>query len=66
MIEKRGEERSSICVRACVHDVRRVSSSRSQLFSTGIFSPAVPTINMFSAGGGALSLVLEADDFGFT
>ena len=51
---------------ACAHDVRRVSSGRSQLFSTGMFSPAVHTINMFSTGGGSLSLVLEADDFGFT
>ena len=65
LFEKRGEDKARYVYGLCAHDVRRVSSGRSQLFSTGIFSPAVHTIIMFSTGGGSLSLLLEADNFGF-
>ncbi len=66
MLEKKGAGKTRYVHGSCVHRIRRVSSGRFQFFVAGYFPPAVHTIVMFSAGGGSLSLLLDADGFGFT
>ncbi len=68
MFEKSGVGKIRYVHGARAYHVRRVSTHRSQLFYAGYFPPTVHTILMFSAGGGSLSLslMLEADGFGFT
>ena len=66
MLGKKGAGKTRYGDGSRSHQIRRVSSGRFQFFVAGYFPPAVHTIVMFSAGGGSLSLLLEADGFGFT
>ena len=66
MIEKRGDDKTRYAHDSCACQVTRVSSGWSQFFFAGHFPLTVHTTDIFSAGVGSLSLMLEVDGFGFT
>ena len=67
MIEKSGADKTRYVHSSYACPMRRVSSGRFLFFLAGSsLPPAVHTMAMFCAGGGSLSLLLEADGFGFT
>ena len=66
MIEKGGVGKTRYVHYSCACPTGRGACYRSLFFLAGSFPPAVHTMAMFSAGGGSLSLLLEADGFGFT
>ncbi len=67
MIEKEGVGKIRYVHYACACPTGRGACYRSLFFLAGSsLPPAVHTMAMFSAGGGSLSLLLEADGFGFT
>jgi len=66
VIEKRGDDKTRYVHDSCACQVTRVSSGWSQIFFAGYFPFTVHSMEQFSAGGGSLSLMLEADGFGFT
>ena len=65
MFEKSGDDKTRYVHGSRAHHVRRVSSGWSQSLFAGYFPLTVHAMVMFSAGGGSLSLMLDAERAGF-
>lgn len=66
MLEKGGVDKTRYVHYSCACPTGWGSNGRSPVFFSESFLPAIHTPTAFCDGGGSLSLLFEADGFGFT